>query len=150
MSSLPTPNFILTLSFWRWNNAGRADRMKPDKFVKGRHQYTKWGRNIKEVRTMSETKTQQNQPVQLQVDMDDALAQGVYANLAGVAHSETEFILDFLFIQPNQPKAKLRSRIISSPVHTKRLLAALADNVRKYEERFGTIPNQPIIPQAHS
>ncbi len=99
---------------------------------------------------MSEPKVQQNQAVQLQVDMDDTAAQGVYANLAGVAHSETEFILDFLFLQPNQPKAKLRSRIISSPVHTKRLLAALADNVRKYEERFGAIAERQIMPQAHS
>lgn len=99
---------------------------------------------------MSEPKVQPSQSVQLQVDMDDAMAQGVYANLAGVAHSETEFILDFLFLQPNQPKAKLRSRIISSPVHTKRLLAALADNVRKYEERFGAIAERQIMPQAHS
>lgn len=99
---------------------------------------------------MSEPKVQPSQSVQLQVDIDDTVAQGVYANLAGVAHSETEFILDFLFLQPNQPKAKLRSRIISSPVHTKRLLAALADNVRKYEERFGTIAERQIMPQAHS
>lgn len=99
---------------------------------------------------MSEPKVQPSQSVQLQVDMDDTMAQGVYANLAGVAHSETEFILDFLFLQPNQPKAKLRSRIISSPVHTKRLLAALADNVRKYEERFGAIAERQIMPQAHS
>ncbi len=127
--------------------------MKPNKFSKGKHQYTKWGRNFKEVRTMTEVKPPPQQPaqsVQLQVDMDDTLAQGVYANLAGVTHSETEFILDFLFLQPNQPKAKLRSRIISSPVHTKRLLAAIADNVRKYEERFGVIADKPIVPQAHS
>lgn len=99
---------------------------------------------------MSEPKVQPNQSVQLQVDMDDTASQGVYANLAGVAHSETEFILDFLFLQPNQPKARLRSRVISSPVHTKRLLAALADNVRKYEERFGVIAQCQIVPQAHS
>jgi len=120
--------------------------MEPKKYVSGKHQYTKWGK-VTEVRTMSETKTPQEPSTQLQVDMDDATAQGVYANLAGVMHSETEFILDFLFLQPNAPKAKLRSRIISSPVHTKRLLAALADNVRKYEARFGPIeaalPPQP-------
>src|SRR3989339_1762611 len=115
--------------------------MKPSKFIKGKHQYTKWGRYFKEVRTMTESKPQSNQqqPVQLQIEMDDNVAQGIYANLAGVSHSETEFVLDFLFLQPGQPKAKLRSRVISSPVHTKRLLAALADNVRKYEERFGVI-----------
>ena len=53
-------------------------------------------------------------PMQLEVQMDEATAQGTYANLAGVTHSETEFIFDFLFLQPNQPKAKLRSRIIST------------------------------------
>ncbi|MFH1620307.1 MAG: DUF3467 domain-containing protein [bacterium] len=127
--------------------------MKFTKFSKGRHQYTKWGKNTKEVRTMSENKPpQQQQGVQLQVEMDESTAQGVYANLAGVAHSETEFILDFLFLQPNQPKAKLRARIISSPVHTKRLLAALADNVRKYEERFGAIAEKTagVVPFGHS
>jgi hypothetical protein len=114
--------------------------MEPKKFVSGKHQYTKWGK-LTEVRTMSEPKSQALPAgqVQLQVEMDDATAQGVYANLATMSHTETEFVLDFLFVQPNQPKAKLRSRVISSPAHTKRVLAALADNVRKYEERFGVI-----------
>ncbi|MFA6004767.1 MAG: DUF3467 domain-containing protein [Elusimicrobiota bacterium] len=112
--------------------------MEPKKFSSGKHQYTKWGKTT-EVRTMSEPKNQPEPAVQLQVDMDEAMAQGVYANLAGVMHTETEFVIDFLFLQPNQPKAKLRSRVVSSPVHTKRLLAALADNLRKYEARFGPI-----------
>jgi len=99
---------------------------------------------------MAEVKTQQAQNVQLEISADDETAQGVYANLAGVAHSETEFVLDFLFLQPGQPKAKLRSRVISSPAHTKRLLAALADNVRKFEERFGVIVDRGTVPQAHS
>lgn len=125
--------------------------MEPKKFSSGKHQYTKWGKTT-EVRTMSESQAQPNAlpggQVQLQVDMDDATAQGVYANLAGVMHTETEFLLDFLFMQPNQPKAKLRARVISSPLHTKRLLAALADNVRKYEERFGPISVGPSGPKA--
>ena len=93
---------------------------------------------------MAENKTD-NKPVQLQVEMDDATAQGLYANLAGVTHSETEFILDFLFLQPNQPKAKLRSRIISSPVHTKRFMLALVENIKRYEERFGVIPERAAM-----
>jgi hypothetical protein len=113
--------------------------MEPKKFSGGKHEYTKWGKAT-EVRAMTEPKTQPAVPSQLQVDADEVTAQGVYANLAGVLHTETEFIFDFLFLQPNQPKARLRSRVISSPVHTKRLLAALADNVQKYEARFGTIP----------
>lgn len=119
---------------------------EPRKFSKGKHQYVDWGHNVKEVRTMAEPKTQPPAQVQLQVDADDATAQGVYANLAGVSHTETEFVLDFLFLQPNQPKARLRSRVLSSPVHTKRLLAALADNIRKYEAHFGPIPDTPTLP----
>ena len=89
---------------------------------------------------MSEEKNQPNQGVQLQVDMDDAMAQGVYANLAGVMHSETEFVLDFIFIQPQSPKAKVLTRLISSPIHAKRFLWALKENIEKYEARFGAIP----------
>ena len=100
---------------------------------------------------MAESKQEQAKPMQLQVEMDDATAQGIYANLAGVTHSETEFIFDFLFLQPNQPKAKLRARIISSPVHTKRFMAALTENIKRYEERFGVIPERAVnLTQGHS
>jgi len=77
---------------------------------------------------------------QLQVDIDDATARGVYANLALITHSETEFILDFIFLQPQSPKAKVLTRLVSSPVHAKRLLWALQDNIEKFEARFGAIP----------
>ena len=100
---------------------------------------------------MAENVPESSKPVQLQVEMDDATAQGLYANLAGVTHSETEFVLDFLFLQPSQPKAKLRARVISSPVHTKRFLTALMDNLKRYEERFGTIPERALTPtRGHS
>lgn len=100
---------------------------------------------------MSENKPDQNKPLQLEVQMDEATAQGLYANLAGVTHSETEFIFDFLFLQPNQPKAKLRARVISSPVHTKRFLTALLGNIKRYEEQFGVIPERAVtITQGHS
>ncbi len=98
---------------------------------------------------MKENEKQQ-QPVQLEIQADEQTAQGVYANLAGVTHSETEFIFDFLFMQPNQPKAKIRARIISSPIHTKRFLQALAENVKRYEERFGTIAQRDAAPHGHS
>jgi hypothetical protein len=100
---------------------------------------------------MTENKPEPGKAMQLQVEMDDATAQGMYANLAGVTHSETEFIFDFLFLQPNQPKAKLRSRIISSPVHTKRFMMALLENIKRYEERFGSIPERALnTTQGHS
>ena len=75
--------------------------------------------------------------VQIQIQLDDDVAQGVYVNLALVNHTETEFTIDVLYIQPQQPKAKVRTRIISSPQHTKRLMNALQENIRRYEERFG-------------
>ncbi len=81
----------------------------------------------------------EHREIQLQVQLDDDVAQGVYINMAMVNHTETEFTLDFVFIQPQQPKGKVRSRIITSPKHAKRLLAALQENLGKYEARFGTI-----------
>ncbi len=77
--------------------------------------------------------------VQVQIQLDDETAQGMYANLALVNHNETEFTIDFLYLQPQQPKAKVRARIISSPKHTKRLLLALQENLRRFEERFGPL-----------
>ncbi|MBU2567381.1 MAG: DUF3467 domain-containing protein [Elusimicrobia bacterium] len=81
-------------------------------------------------------------PGEIQIEIDDQTAQGVYCNLAMIGHSETEFVLDFIFVQP-QPqapaKARVRSRIITSPQHIKRLLHALQDNLKKYEEKFGEI-----------
>lgn len=78
-------------------------------------------------------------PPKLQVQIDDDLSQGVYSNLVLINHSENEFVLDFSFLQPNSSRAKVRTRVISSPRHTKRLIAALQKNIERYEERFGTI-----------
>ncbi len=75
----------------------------------------------------------------IQVQIDDDLAQGTYANLVVINHTENEFVLDFAFLQPGSPRAKVRSRVISSPRHTKRLLLALQKNLERFEERFGTI-----------
>jgi hypothetical protein len=76
---------------------------------------------------------------EIQIEIDDATAQGVYVNLAMIGHSENEVIIDFIFLQPQAPKAKVRSRIITSPIHAKRLLTALQDNVEKYEAKYGKI-----------
>lgn len=75
----------------------------------------------------------------LQVQIDDDVAQGLYSNLVLINHTENEFVLDFAFIQPSNGRAKVRTRVISSPRHTKRLLQALQKNIERYEERFGTI-----------
>jgi len=75
----------------------------------------------------------------LQVQIDDAVAEGNYSNLVLLNHTENEFVLDFAFLQPTSVRAKVRTRVISSPRHTKRLLVALQKNIERYEERFGTI-----------
>ena len=113
--------------------------MKPFKFSKKNREYIKWSKNLTEVRIIPQTKTNTGPVAQLQVDMDDNTAQGVYANAAAVTHTETEFVLDFMFLQPNQPKARVGTRVISSPVHTRRLCAALRENIKNYEARFGPV-----------
>ncbi len=95
---------------------------------------------------MSENAEQKAKPVNLQIQIDDDVSQGSYVNLAIVNHNETEFVLDFIFVQPQQPRAKVRARIISSPKHTKRLLEALQDNISRYEKRFGIIEIQTASP----
>jgi hypothetical protein len=75
----------------------------------------------------------------LAVQIDDDVAQGTYSNLVLLNHTENEFVLDFAFIQPANGRAKVRSRVISSPRHTKRLLVALQKNLERYEERYGRI-----------
>ncbi len=112
------------------------------RFKKGKHIYTKWGKDIKEVKTMPETE-EQKKTVQMQVELDDVTAQGVYANVAFITSNETEFVMDFIFAQPQQAKAKVRARVISSPVHTKKFLQALAAAVGRYEKQFGEIRVQP-------
>lgn len=77
--------------------------------------------------------------VKLEIQVDEEVAQGVYSNLAVVNHSDAEFTIDFIFVQPQAPRAKVRSRIITSPKHVKRLLLALEDNLKKYEQRFGPV-----------
>src|SRR2546421_10332716 len=80
---------------------------------------------------------------QIQIDLDEATAQGAYCNLVLINHTDGEFILDFAFMQPAAPRARGRARIVSSPRPTKRLLRALETNLQRYEERFGKIEEPP-------
>ena len=77
--------------------------------------------------------------VQIQLQIDESIAQGMYVNMAMLNHNETEFVIDFIYVQPQAPKANVRARVINSPKHMKRLLLALQDNVAKYESQFGKI-----------
>jgi hypothetical protein len=81
----------------------------------------------------------QTAQIQVQIQLDEEMAQGVYVNMALVNHSETEFTLDMIYVQPQQPKAKVRARLITSPKHMKRLLLAMQEQVSRYEQRFGDI-----------
>ncbi len=81
----------------------------------------------------------QNDQNQLNIELSEEVAEGTYSNLAIITHSNAEFIIDFIRMMPGVPKAKVKSRVILTPQHAKRLLAAISDNVRKYEEVNGKI-----------
>ncbi len=86
---------------------------------------------------------------QINIELTEEVAQGTYSNLAIITHSSSEFVVDFVRIMPGTPKAKVKSRIVLTPEHAKRLMLALEDNVRKYESQYGTIKvnnNGPAIP----
>lgn len=85
---------------------------------------------------------------QINIELDDKTAEGTYSNLAIINHSVSEFIVDFISLMPGQPKAKVKSRIILTPQHAKRLVKALAENVKKFEQHHGEIKDyeQPPIP----
>ncbi len=80
-----------------------------------------------------------NNKGQLQIELPHDVAKGEYSNLAVIAHSSSDFILDFATLMPGVPKATIRSRVIMAPEHAKRLLMALQENIVKYEKEFGTI-----------
>ncbi len=76
---------------------------------------------------------------QLNIELSEEVAEGTYSNLAVITHSDSEFVIDFIKMLPGIPKAKVKSRIILTPTHAKRLLRALKDNVNKFEAIHGTI-----------
>jgi len=79
------------------------------------------------------------QPQQINIELPEEVAEGIYSNLAIISHSNAEFILDFIRVLPGIPKAKVKTRLIMTPQHTKRLMMALQDNVRKFEAMNGEI-----------
>lgn len=87
---------------------------------------------------------QQNQ---INIELSEEIAEGVYSNLAMIAHSNSEFVIDFIRLMPGVPKARVKSRIIITPEHAKRLLAALKDNISKYEASFGPIKQTDDVPK---
>ena len=79
------------------------------------------------------------QAPQINIELTEDVAEGTYSNLVMLAHSSEEFILDFIRVMPGVPKAKVKSRVIVSPSHAKRLLRALADNIERFERSHGEI-----------
>lgn len=89
---------------------------------------------------------------QISIQMEPQQATGVYSNLLMITHRKEEFVLDFLFVQPQrspqgQSVANLRARVITSPEHAKRILRALTENIRRYEESFGVIEEANDMPK---
>lgn len=89
-----------------------------------------------------------NQQNQVNIELSEEIAEGIYSNLAIISHSHSEFVLDFIRLMPNVPKAKVKARIIVTPQHAKRLMKALAENVKKFEQQYGLIEDtdQPQFP----
>jgi len=89
-----------------------------------------------------------NQPNQLNIELSEEVAEGIYSNLAIITHSHSEFALDFIKVMPGVPKAKVKARIILTPQHAKRLMKALKDNISKYEAVHGNIKDTEVPPGA--
>ncbi len=90
---------------------------------------------------------------QMSIHSDPEIAAGVYSNLMMINHRKEEFILDFLFVQPQaagqgQAVANLRSRVVASPEHLKRIVRAMGENLRRYEEKYGPIEEAKDLPKA--
>ena len=93
----------------------------------------------------------QNNPAnegQLSIELSEETAEGIYSNLAIINHSPSEFVVDFVTVMPGVPKAKVKSRVILTPQHAKRLLRAMQDNIARFETQNGEIKDieQPAIP----
>lgn len=101
---------------------------------------------------MNEEKKAAHIPEQIQIQIDPEHASGVYSNLMMISHRKEEFILDFLFVQPQrapqgQMLANLRARVITSPEHMKRILKAIEENLARYEAAYGPIQAATDIPR---
>ncbi len=100
---------------------------------------------------MADFKENKQSENQLSIELSEEVAEGVYTNLAIISHSNSEFIMDFVNIMPGVPKAKVKSRVVMNPQNTKRLIHALTENLRKFEQMHGSVkmekgPENPGFP----
>jgi len=84
---------------------------------------------------------QNNKKGQVKIELSPEVAQGIYSNLAIISHSPSEFVVDFARIMPGVPKASVKSRVVLTPEHAKRLLQALTENINRFEDNYGPIKN---------
>ena len=100
---------------------------------------------------MNDVTNKKAEALKIEIQLDEEMAQGVYANLAVVNHTDAEFTIDFIYAQPQAPRAKVRSRVITSPRHIKRLIGVLQENLQHYERVHGTVTIEPTskIEDAH-
>ena len=85
------------------------------------------------------------QPGQLNIEISEEVSEGTYANLAIITHSHAEFVVDFVNVMPGTPKSKVKSRIILTPFHAKRLMKALVENINKFEAANGNIQDMEQV-----
>ncbi len=86
-----------------------------------------------------------NKPNQINIELSEEVAEGIYSNLAIITHSNSEFVVDFVRVMPGVPKAKVKTRVLLTPQHAKRLLGALADNIKKFEQQHGEIRDTGVV-----
>jgi hypothetical protein len=94
--------------------------------------------------TKFKTMEEQHPNNQLNIELNEDIAEGIYSNLAIITHSNSEFVVDFIKVMPGVPKARVKSRIVLTPQHAKRLVKALADNVAKFEQLHGKIKDTEL------
>jgi len=87
---------------------------------------------------------EKNNENQINIELTEEIAGGIYSNLAIITHSQAEFVFDFVQMLPGMPKAKVKSRIVMTPQNAKRLMLALIENVQKYEQAMGVINDQDM------
>ena len=94
---------------------------------------------------MADQDQNQEQQNQLNIELSEEIAEGIYSNLAIITHSNAEFVVDFVRVMPGVPKAKVKSRVLLTPQHAKRLLHALSENVKKFEATHGEIADTEAV-----
>ncbi|MBL4593942.1 MAG: DUF3467 domain-containing protein [Flavobacteriales bacterium] len=90
---------------------------------------------------------EENNENKLNIELSEEIAEGIYSNLAIISHSNSEFVIDFIKVMPGMPKAKVKSRVLMTPEHAKRLINAIQDNIEKYEAVHGKIKDLGPGPQ---